>query len=82
MSKEMRTKMMRMMVDKCGKREGASQEDIDLMIAKKPPITFKGKCIGACLAETAGIVNINTFQSSHYNKLNRIRIIGFYFHLI
>lgn len=46
-----------MMVEKCGAKEGASQEEIALTIDKKPPATHSGKCIQACLAETAGMLD-------------------------
>lgn len=53
----MRTKMMRMMVEKCGAKEGASEAEIESTLAKKSPTTHPAKCVQACLAETAGMVN-------------------------
>lgn len=51
--------MMTMMIEKCGAKEGANEAEIKLTVDKKMPTTFAGKCIQACLAETAGMVNIN-----------------------
>lgn len=45
-----------MMVEKCAAKEGANKEDAELLISHKPPKTFKGKCVQACLAETAEMV--------------------------
>lgn len=52
------------MVEKCGAKEGANQEEIETTIAKKSPTTQAGKCIQACLAETANMVNINKLRVS------------------
>lgn len=45
------------MTEKCGAKEGASQADIDLTLEKKQPTTYPGKCVQACLAETAGMLD-------------------------
>lgn len=45
-----------MMMEKCGAKEGASEAEIESIWAKKSPTTMPGKCIQACLAETAGMV--------------------------
>lgn len=45
------------MTEKCGAKEGATQADIETTIAKQPPTTQGGKCIQACLAETAGMLD-------------------------
>lgn len=45
------------MTEKCAAKEGATQAEVDLTLEKKPPTTYPGKCIQACLAETAGMLD-------------------------
>lgn len=38
-------------------KEGASDADIQEVLTRKPPSSHAGKCIGACIAETSGMVS-------------------------
>lgn len=40
----------------CTAKEGATQQDLDDLIARKSAPGKGGKCIKACLAETVGMV--------------------------
>lgn len=66
--------MMRMMVEKCGGKEGSTTEEVELTIAKKSPTTHGGKCIQACLAETAGF-----FENLKLNVEKVIQLAGMAF---
>lgn len=41
----------------CKEKEGAADDDLKEMIAHQVPTTPKGKCFGACIFETIGIVS-------------------------
>lgn len=42
----------------CAKKEGASKSDIDGLAAHKPASTKEGKCLGACIFESVGMVGL------------------------
>lgn len=39
---------LKAMLADCASKEGASDADLQEILAKKPPSTHAGKCIGAC----------------------------------
>lgn len=41
----------------CKGREGASDDDMANLAAKKPPTSPEGKCVLACIFETIGVVS-------------------------
>lgn len=54
--------MFQQMAKDCGKQEGASDDDINGMLALKPTNTRASKCVQACLAEGPGIVSQFSFS--------------------
>lgn len=69
----MRAKIYQQMTIGCGKREGATQEDVDGIVGFKPTDTRGSKCIQACLGEASGVVScdfqtqIKTWQGNHFS---------------
>lgn len=57
MTEEEMMKMFMVRADECKGKEGASDDDIAPMLAKKPPTTHEGKCVLACIGEKDGIVS-------------------------
>lgn len=57
--------MFQQMAKDCGKQEGASDDDINGMLALKPTNTRASKCVQACLAEGPGIVSQFSFSKWH-----------------
>lgn len=44
------------LIGKCKAAEGASDSDIDEMMAHQPPTTRAGQCLNACAMEHLGLV--------------------------
>lgn len=49
----------------CGAKEGASDADVQELIARNPPSTYAGKCTVACVVESGGMVS--HFDRDHMN---------------
>jgi hypothetical protein len=41
----------------CKEKEKGNQEDVDIIVSMKTPTSKEGKCMLACVLETAGIVS-------------------------
>lgn len=50
--------MVKQKIIECGKKEGASDAEVQSMMAHNPPTTHEGKCVGACVTEATGVVSI------------------------
>lgn len=51
--------LLRAIIIDCAGKEGVSSDDLENILSKKPPTTYAGKCVGACVGETVGMVNYN-----------------------
>lgn len=60
MSKDERHEMFEKMVVNCANKEGASEADIDAILAHTEPSTYEGKCIGACMGSVTRMVYFST----------------------
>lgn len=54
----MKNHFMKIATD-CGKKEGATSDEMAQIFAKNMPTSKAGKCVFACLAETSGVVFYN-----------------------
>lgn len=52
--------MFRNMSQDCKEKEGASDDDVEIMVAEKYPETMPGKCLVACMQEQFGVVSRKT----------------------
>lgn len=48
--------MLKGMAADCKEKEGASDEDVDLMVNKGIPTNKPGKCLNACMMDQFGVV--------------------------
>lgn len=49
--------LIRSYVIDCAGKEGVSSADLSNILSKRPPTTYAGKCVGACVGETIGMVS-------------------------
>lgn len=56
------------LLEECGKKEGATADDIANTLARKAPTTDAGKCLHACIGESLGLVS--TLQLQNDASLN------------
>lgn len=52
------------MLEDCGKKEGATADEISNTLARKMPSTNVEKCIHACIGESLGLVSALQLQSA------------------
>lgn len=52
-------KMFQEMAAQCGRKEGASDDDVNGILAFKPTNTRGSKCVEACLGEASGVVSVH-----------------------
>lgn len=57
MTKEERIAGFKKLANECATMEGATNDDLIEILARKVPSTRAGKCVHACLGETIGIVS-------------------------
>lgn len=50
--------MVKKFLEDCGKKEGASADDVANAIAHKMPATKTEKCLHACIGESLGLVRL------------------------
>lgn len=55
--------MMKGMAADCKEKEGATDADVDDMIAKNMPSTKPAKCLTACMMDQFGVVRMTTFKN-------------------
>lgn len=62
MTRDQVVEHFKIVIAECGKKEGATDDDIAEAIAKKLPSTKSAKCMHACIGETVGIVSAQDIQ--------------------